>query len=312
MDNSKATNEEKKGGAKKMLVRIGVGLGCAAFAVFLLCLTGYGQVKYLGIVMSAVCALCIHEVLGISGCKNRLITYIMMVFAGCVPLYFSFGVRDDAEAVLPGITIMLAVVYILAVLIMMLKMYDNTRFEHVAIGLFMSFALPLSVSCLTFLHNYVASRSDIFSTAQIIFVLLMAMYCAWLCDTFALFVGSAFGKHKMAPRISPKKSVEGAIGGIVGTTAVALITYFICHTWYFKPEVINTIKWWMVLIAVPCICVLGMCGDLAASVIKRNYGVKDFGTLLPEHGGAMDRIDSFLFTMPATYILVRFLAEVFA
>ena len=70
MDNSKATNEEKKGGAKKMLVRIGVGLGCAAFAVFLLCLTGYGQVKYLGIVMSAVCALCIHEVLGISGCKT--------------------------------------------------------------------------------------------------------------------------------------------------------------------------------------------------------------------------------------------------
>ena len=197
----------------------------------------------------------------------------------------------------------------MAMLILNLKMYDKTRFENTAIGIFSSIAVPLSTSCISLTWKYMDKYPEIFSRSSAIFVLLMAMYCAWLCDTFALFTGMAFGKHKMAPTISPKKSVEGAIGGAVGTTVVAMITWFIFHKWFFH---FDTIKWWMTLILVPAVCVMGMCGDLAASVIKRNYGVKDFGTMFPEHGGAMDRIDSFLFTMPSAYILVRLLTEIFA
>ncbi len=304
--------EKKSGGAHKMLTRIIVGIGCSLFAIFFLCLLGHGEGRWIGLVISAVGFLGMHEVLGVSGFKNKVLTAVMMIFAICMPIYYSFGIKDILEEKISGISGMIAAVYIFTVLILMLKMYDTTRFEHVAIGLFMSFAIPLSMLTLLFTYDFMQSRSDIFSTAQGVYVVLMAMYCAWLCDTFALFIGSAFGKHKMAPKISPKKSVEGAIGGVVGTTVFALITYFICRKFYFHADVIDTIKWWMVLIIVPCVCVMGMCGDLAASVIKRNYGVKDFGTLLPEHGGALDRVDSFLFTMPATYVIVRFLTEVFA
>ena len=137
---------------------------------------------------------------------------------------------------------------------------------------------------------------------------IMPMFCAWLCDTFALFIGRSFGKHKMAPKISPKKSVEGAIAGIVGTTVSGMIAFFVCDHFFFLTD---TIRWWMVLAYMPVGCIMGMCGDLAASVIKRNYGVKDFGTLFPEHGGAMDRVDSFLFTMPSMYILMNILLSIF-
>ena len=146
----------------------------------------------------------------------------------------------------------------------------------------------------------------LFSKSSEVFVILIAMYCAWLCDTFCLFSGMAFGKHKLAPRISPKKTIEGSVGGVIGTTVFSIATWAIFNKWFF---VTDTIKWWMVLAIVPVVCVMGMFGDLSASVLKRNYGVKDYGTLFPEHGGAMDRIDSYLFTMPTMYITVRLITE---
>ena len=128
------------------------------------------------------------------------------------------------------------------------------------------------------------------------------MYAAWLCDTFAYFIGSKFGKRKLAPKISPKKSIEGAVAGVVGTTVVAVITYFICDHFYFRLDTVNV---WMVIFSMLFLTVLGMCGDLSASVIKRNYGEKDFGNLFPGHGGVLDRIDSFLFTMPGMYVILQ-------
>lgn len=310
MSNTKTAPAEKKsGGAKKWLVRIGVGLACALFAIGLLVIIGYGYIRYLGIVMAAVSALGMHEVLGVSGCKNRTMTHIMMTFAAILPMYYTFGVNKWLEAKISGASGMIAIAYILITLMLMLKMYSVTRFEHMAIGLFLSFGIPLSVLSLYFLYEYMEA-CGVYTRAQVVVTLLLAMYAAWLTDTCALFVGSAMGKHKMAPNISPKKSVEGAVGGALGTTVISMISYFIAWKFYFPADAV--IKWWMVLIIVPCVCVFGMCGDLAASVIKRNYGVKDFGTLLPEHGGILDRIDSFIFAMPATYLIVRLLTEIFA
>ena len=125
---------------------------------------------------------------------------------------------------------------------------------------------------------------------------------AFVTDTGAYLGGSVFGKHKLAPKISPKKTVEGAIGGVSGVVVLSLITYVICDIFYFTND---TIKAWMVIPAVIFLCIIGMCGDLSASVIKRNFGEKDFGTLFPGHGGVLDRIDSFLVTMPAMYALLE-------
>ena len=121
---------------------------------------------------------------------------------------------------------------------------------------------------------------------------------AWGTDTFAYLVGIKFGKHKLTP-ISPKKSIEGSIGGIVGSTLIAIIyTYFInkiCNAGISYLEITG--------IGV-ALSVLAQIGDLAASSIKRYVDIKDFGKIIPGHGGMLDRIDSILFIAPFAYFLL--------
>jgi phosphatidate cytidylyltransferase len=114
----------------------------------------------------------------------------------------------------------------------------------------------------------------------------------WFSDTGAYFVGRAFGKRPLYPRISPKKSQEGGLGGLLGATAAITIA----KLWYL-PE----LRWHDVfLIALPA-GILGQLGDLVESMFKRSFGVKDSGRILPGHGGLLDRIDALLFTAPYVY-----------
>ncbi|MBR6360788.1 MAG: phosphatidate cytidylyltransferase [Clostridia bacterium] len=287
-----------------MKVRIAVGIALALFAIGMLVCTGYGYEEVMTIPVVLLSVICVHEILGISGCKNKVMTRLMMLFSAGLDVFICL----QLGRYLPFSPLILVGIYVLAVLILMLKMYDITRFEHVASGLVASIAVSLSLSSVVMTVHLLEKYPVLFSRSNIVYILLMPMFCAWLCDTFALFIGRAFGKHKMAPKISPKKSVEGAIAGIVGTTISGMIAIFVCDHFFFLTD---TIRWWMVLIYMPVGCIMGMCGDLAASVIKRNYGVKDFGTLFPEHGGAMDRVDSFLFTMPSMYILLNLVLSIF-
>ena len=122
---------------------------------------------------------------------------------------------------------------------------------------------------------------------------------SWICDTCAYLVGCNFGKHKMAPVLSPKKSVEGAIGGVVGSVIVAFIfAYFVQHKLFSGN---NYATEYMI------ICLVGACfsqvGDLFASAIKRNNDIKDYGNLIPGHGGILDRFDSVIFVAPIVYVL---------
>ena len=135
-----------------------------------------------------------------------------------------------------------------------------------------------------------------------IFMYALIFVCSSVCDTCALAAGMAFGKHKMAPVLSPKKTVEGAVGGVIGSAVCSLLLAFLAGRLY--PEAAFGAVF--VIIGI-CGSLVGMVGDLAASAIKRNHGIKDYGNLIPGHGGIMDRVDSILFTAPLIYILGVFL-----
>ena len=117
----------------------------------------------------------------------------------------------------------------------------------------------------------------------------------WLCDTFAYFIGTAYGKHKLAPKTSPKKSWEGAIAGFVG----AIISFSLLDI-LFKLNLPITFQ----LLFGSIVGVIGQIGDLAESKIKREFNVKDSSNILPGHGGFLDRLDSIMFVYPATLLAI--------
>ncbi|MCR4895146.1 MAG: phosphatidate cytidylyltransferase [Lachnospiraceae bacterium] len=129
----------------------------------------------------------------------------------------------------------------------------------------------------------------------------MILISAWGCDTCAYCVGKLIGKHKIFPVLSPKKSLEGCIGGVLGASILAfLYGYFYVNV--VEGQTSLRIPLLLSLVAAVA-AVMSMVGDLAASALKREHGIKDYGHLIPGHGGIMDRFDSILMTAPATFIL---------
>ena len=136
-----------------------------------------------------------------------------------------------------------------------------------------------------------------------IYLVWMVFIASWISDTFAYFTGMLLGKHKLAPVLSPKKSIEGSIGGIAGSAlAGALFGYL------FSTQVSQEVNLTVVCAVLGALgSVISQIGDLAASGIKRNYEIKDYGKLIPGHGGIMDRFDSVIVTAPIIYFLVYYM-----
>ncbi len=281
-----------------MKVRIVTGLICALIVIMLLVFTGLGYQGAMSIPMGIIAAIGAYEIMRVSKCKNKVLTYVSMAAALVGPAYVDFGLQN----IIPIPLSVIIIAYIMVLLIIMLKYYDTTRFEHVAFAIIGSLVIPGSLGTFFNVRNLCVDYPELFQRSHCVFLILCAMYCAWMSDTWAYFVGSRFGKHKLSPNISPKKSVEGAIGGVVGTALFCVVSYLICDRFFFH---IKTLNVWMVLFGSIFLAILGMCGDLSASVIKRNFGEKDFGNLFPGHGGVLDRIDSFLFSMPGMYALIQ-------
>jgi phosphatidate cytidylyltransferase len=147
--------------------------------------------------------------------------------------------------------------------------------------------LPLLLSNMVLLHAMPHGQR------WVLLVLIMTM----LCDSSAYFIGTAWGKHRLYPAISPKKSVEGAIGGLGG----ALVAALAAHLWLVP----NT-SWVDCIIIGMLAGVCGQVGDLFESMLKRSANIKDSGTIFPGHGGMLDRIDSLLFSFPAIYAYLYF------
>ena len=166
----------------------------------------------------------------------------------------------------------------------------HSRLSHVAVSLFTLLYIPLLGSCLviplTFNGHPVAHG-------------IMLVFLPALSDTGGLFAGAWLGKHTLSPRISPKKSVEGLIGSMLfamaGAFAVFACTYD-ASMW--------ATRWWVPVVAGVMIGIVGTFGDLCASMLKRDIGIKDMGHLLKGHGGVMDRVDSILLSAPFTCVLL--------
>lgn len=228
----------------------------------------------------------IHNAAGI---KSKIAVSGSIVFAF---LYVVFS--DNSVFVKPYYSLWLSpelvnsllLIYFLFAVIIILK--NHKDFD---LGKIVSlFALPLpyayAFSCL----------SSVIKQPDGIYYLLLLLNFSSVCDMGAYFVGVTMGKHKLCPNLSPKKTVEGAVGGIVSSVIVTLIIS-LC---FAKSLVIP------MLLTIP-FCVLGMLGDLFASAIKRSVGLKDYSNLIPGHGGILDRVDSIIMIAPFLYFAIYYL-----
>lgn len=253
-------------------------------------------------VIAVFAAIAANEIMKCSKLDNKFILIVGTVFAACVPLFASkkvlmpfvsaeiWGRVIDAVPAQAYI-IILVLVFMLA----MLKGYSHTRFEQVAIAIFASLFVPYGFSIFIRLR-------DMYMDQQFgIYLIFYALICALATDTGAQLGGMAFGKHKMSPNISPKKTIEGAACGIITSIVLNAVAFLLYNR--FADAKIDAVGTTILMVCCVPISFMGMMGDLSASVLKRNFDVKDFGKIFPGHGGVMDRFDSSLFTLPLTYAM---------
>lgn len=137
-----------------------------------------------------------------------------------------------------------------------------------------------------------------------VFFILLILCFAWGGDTCAYFVGRRFGKHKLCPAVSPHKTVEGAVGGVMGTVVFGVIATLIYANVAGRTADFTRSNYIIIALLACVAAVLGIYGDLFASVVKRQYGIKDYGKIFPGHGGILDRFDSVMFIAPFVTMVV--------
>ena len=240
--------------------------------------------------VAVLSAIAVWEIEKAVGLKNKLIMILSLAVSVCIPFLFEFGISVSAGGV--------GGIYVVVMLILMLLQYEKTRFQEAVMSIFASVCVPYAFSVMIIFRDideYIPGYSKI----EGLYLMIFAFFASWMTDIFAYFIGSKFGKHKLCPKISPKKSVEGAIGGVVGAVLLNVLLLFVFKKFFFEGDA--RLSYIAVVILSVILSVVSMFGDLAASTIKRNFGIKDFGKLLPGHGGIMDRFDSALFVMPVLY-----------
>lgn len=191
------------------------------------------------------------------------------------------GMTQWVTALGIGFLILIMAVYVFT--------YPKFRSEHVTLAFFGLFYVA-------FMLSYVY---QIRMLEQGAFLVWLVFLCSWGCDTCAYCVGVTMGKHKMAPVLSPKKSVEGGIGGVLGAAILGAIYASAINR--FAPGADADVFQYALICGIGGM--ISQVGDLAASAIKRNHDIKDYGKLIPGHGGILDRFDSVIITAPIIYYM---------
>ncbi|MCI7733179.1 MAG: phosphatidate cytidylyltransferase [Dysosmobacter sp.] len=167
----------------------------------------------------------------------------------------------------------------------------EVKFVQILAGIFAVVVIPYSFSAFLRMEASGIHRA----------YLLLPFILSFACDTFAYFAGRAFGKHKLAPKVSPKKTIEGSIGGIAGNVVCGLLFVLVMDRAFGAGISYGA----MAVLALLC-SIVAQVGDLSFSLIKREFGIKDYGHLFLEHGGVLDRFDSVLFVTPVFEIILSF------
>lgn len=159
-----------------------------------------------------------------------------------------------------------------------------------------------TMSMIIFVCNSSLIRIVITFPDDSLYYIILLLLCAFITDSCAFFTGKFLGKHKLIPSVSPKKTVEGSIGGLIGCVIINLLYTFGYSAIFLKDTA--SINYAALIVISIITAIAGMIGDLAASSVKRICGIKDFGNLLPGHGGLLDRLDSMNFTVPTGLALL--------
>lgn len=238
------------------------------------------------IVIALLCLLAAHELTVATGLlKNKHIAAETMLMAALVPFWSWAGC--PAEAAMAAV-----VVFTLVLAAELLASRLTLPFETLTTCVFAGIGIPYMLSALVRLLQQPNGRS----------LILVPILISFASDAFALFAGMAFGKHKLAPVISPKKTVEGMIGGFVGAV-VGMIIFCLVMQFALGKEVSYLAAVVMALLG----AAVSVIGDLFFSCLKREKKIKDYGKLLPGHGGVLDRFDSVLFCAPVVELLMLWL-----
>ena len=195
-------------------------------------------------------------------------------------------------------TVLILLIFVtgfIGILYVYIFMFPRFKFQQVSNAVFGILYVGLTLSFVYYIRELPGG----------IYLVWMPFVTAWFSDTCAYLVGVTLGKHKMTPRLSPKKTYEGAAGGIIGATLGSVLLGLI-FTLVHKTGAISVLSFaGMGFVG----SIASMCGDLTASAIKRNNDVKDFGKVIPGHGGILDRFDSVIFTAPMVYFLMSLLLQ---
>ncbi len=257
--------------------------GALAAIVFIVAVIFRGWVLYtLGIVISVIPTIEMYQAM--KSCGNKPFAFLGIVFSvSLIPVIVFLG----EEAVIPITTLLIASTFVVFIF----------KKEHALNDIFSSifpFAYPgaLLIPLMMLLHDA--------QSGNVLPIFIMMIACAVFTDIFAFFAGTFWGRHKLCPHISPKKTIEGAIGGLAGSIVISVILALCLYPMFGMHMNI------FLAILVGGFCgAVSQAGDLVASLIKRGVGIKDYGTILPGHGGILDRVDSVLFCAPFVYLILR-------
>ena len=240
----------------------------------------------INIIIALAALTCVVEILAARGLlKNLKISVPAMAFAGLFPILISTVYWP-----------VLFVLFILSLFVMLVFFYQEISIADIAFTFTTALLITAGLSSIVMLCDQDRSHTG--------FNITMSLIIPWMADAGAYFIGSFFGRHKLCPKISPKKTVEGALGGILFGILGAVIDALVFQVWLFPgSEQIYYIN--LVIIAFLC-AVVSIIGDLSFSLIKRSCHVKDYGSVIPGHGGILDRCDSIIFAAPLLLVYVQY------
>lgn len=269
-------------------------VGLALLAIVMV----FYETIYFNLVFAALCIIAIHELFNAYGFgKKDLYIYIgfsvMAVIAMLADNAVVFSMLKPA-----------AYLFILFLALCVIVQFDAVSFAKLAGVAVFSTVVVFCFYSFIQLKSLLPKAEYGFDATY--FVVLILAY-AWGGDTCAYFAGRAFGKHKLAPVVSPKKTVEGAVGGVVGSMLLGVLVTVVYMQLFGRLLQFDRVRipyYVMVAVLGGVASLLGIAGDLFASAVKRQCGLKDFGTIFPGHGGILDRFDSVLFIAPLVSMVV--------